>query len=380
MDNEAEREDVSPAQPAPEKPPASIHDTYVFKVLSDPVQAAAQIRYVLGEKLAQEIDWNDLELDPHRYVDENLGNHFTDLLFKTTLRKKPIRLRFLLEHSSHPKRYELLQVLRYQLRQWEKDLEQNPRCEHLTPIITIILHHSDRGWRGQPRFGDYFGLDEEMAELLRPYLVDFGILVDDISREKTESLLERPVPPEVQLLLFGLRHARTGRRILEELRKLVPLLRDLMQQPNGALALGVFVVYIRQVARVAEADVRTALDELIESRLDPDIMAVYKQFDAGLKKGLEKGLKEGLEKGLKKGLEEGLEKGLKEGGKRGEKRGKREGKLEMARSMLSRLLEQRFGTLSASVVKRIEAAKLPELDAMTLRVLTATSVEEVLRG
>jgi len=83
---------------------------------------------------------------------------------------------------------------------------------------------------------------------------------------------------------------------------------------------------------------RTALDDLIESRLDPEMVALWTQFEAGEKKG----------------------------------------ELKMARSIIQRQLVQRFGALSPTAIARLESATLPELDAMTLRVLTAANVDEVL--
>jgi len=82
--------------------------------------------------------------------------------------------------------------------------------------------------------------------------------------------------------------------------------------------------------------------EFIEPHLDPEMVAVWTQFEAG------------------------------------EKKGRREGRREEARSIVRRLLTQRFGTLSSVHVARLESASLDDLDAMALRVLTAESVDAVL--
>ncbi len=345
-----ENSDAQPKVP-PDKPLISPHDTYVYKTLSDPTLAAAEFKHVLGKKIADEIDWDNLEQDTNRFSDENLDNHYTDLLFKTTLRGRPIKLRLLLEHSSHAKPFELLQTLRYQVQQWEREAQQKKDPadgnQRLTPIITIILHHSEPGWRGRTRFMDYFGLDDELADLLRPFVVDFGIVLDDISKVNTEVLIQRPVPPDVQVMLFALRYGRTGRKILEELPKIAPVIDELLQQPQGKLALKVFLLYVKAVAKVSEADVGTTLQERIEeSRLAHEMLALYREFE--------------------------------EGEKRGKREGKREGKLEGERSVLERLLTQRFGTLTPATIARLESATLTELEAMTLRILTAASVDEVL--
>jgi hypothetical protein len=344
MANSDRSEQVSPEQPAqasPEKPPASPHDTLVYKFLSDPVLAAAELKVVLPKEVADEIAWENLELDSNRFVTDNLDNQFTDLLYKTTIRNHDIRIRILLEHSSHAKPFELLQTLQYQVRQWERDVQQKKHVgspQRLTPILTFILHHSETGWRGRTRFIDYFGLDDDLARLLRPYVVDFGIVLDDISKVNTEALMQRPVQPEVQIMLFVLRYGRSGRKILDELPKITPAMTVLVQDPNGRVVFDVFCVYIKRVAKLSEAEMRTWSQEFIDSQLDPEMVAVWTQFENGVK----------------------------------------EGELKKARSMLQRQLAQRFGALSSEAVARLESASLDELDAMTLRVLTASTVDEVL--
>ena len=353
---------------APEKPLATPHDTYVYKMLSDPALAAAEFKHVLPKEIGAEIEWDILEQDTNRFSDENLDNHYTDLLFKTKLRGRPIKLRLLLEHSSYDKPFELLQALRYQVEQWERESKEKKEAKdkqhRLTPIITVILHHSETGWRGRPRFVEYFGLDEDLARLLKPFVVDFGIVLDDISKVNTEALIQRPVQPTVKLMLFALRFARdvarNGRTVLlDELPKMVPVIEEVLQGPNGRLAMRVFLVYVKAVAKVSEADVQTSLQELIESRLHPEMMAAFKQLEEA---------------------QRAYREGQREGELRGELRGVLKGQRESTRSTLQRQLTHRFGALTPAAVARLESATLDELDAMTLRVLTAATVDEVLGG
>jgi hypothetical protein len=54
------------------------------------------------------------------------------------------------------------------------------------------------------------------------------------------------------------------------------------------------------------------------------------------------------------------------------------GKLEGERNLLLRQLGQRYGVLPASVTKRISSASGKALEAMSLRVLTASTLDDVL--
>ncbi len=58
--------------------------------------------------------------------------------------------------------------------------------------------------------------------------------------------------------------------------------------------------------------------------------------------------------------------------------GWREGRREGMRTVVSNLLTQRFGPLSAHVTERLQAATKAELEAMGLRILDAKTLDEVL--
>ena len=96
---------------------------------------------------------------------------------------------------------------------------------------------------------------------------------------------------------------------------------------------------------------QTSLQELIESRLHPEMLAAFKQLEEAQRAYRE-----------------------------GELRGVLKGELRGERAVLTRLLTQRFGGLTPAAVARLESATLDELDAMTLRVFTAATVDEVLGG
>ena len=63
----------------------------------------------------------------------------------------------------------------------------------------------------------------------------------------------------------------------------------------------------------------------------------------------------------------------------GKQEGHQEGRQEEAVALLCRQIEHRFGPLPAATRQQIEAADTPTLETWSLRLLDATSLEEVLR-
>ncbi|WP_437561392.1 DUF4351 domain-containing protein [Sorangium sp. So ce542] len=72
------------------------------------------------------------------------------------------------------------------------------------------------------------------------------------------------------------------------------------------------------------------------------------------------------------------EQGRLAGEREGRLAGEREGRLEGQRSTLLRLLRQRFGELPEPIEARIRAADAGQIDGWTDRVLTASTLDDVL--
>lgn len=364
MTNPDKTNDVPSEQPsaaAEGEKTASPHDALFYKTFSNPEHAAAELKHVLPAEMAARIDWN-LHLESHRFVDPNLDNFAADILFSTKISGTKTYIHFLFEHASGPKTLELLQVLRYSVRIWERvaDEPAKPGTERqLPPIVTIILHHSEKGWRGHLRFRDYYQLDAELSRIFAPYLLDFGVIVDDISKVDSTALVARAMPPEVQLVLFALRYGRTGRQMLVELPKMGPIFVAILARENGRLVLAMLIVYMKAVAKVSETEIRMALLQTLGNSLADEIaFAGERKYEAGRLDGLREGQREGLRKGKREG--------------------QREGKREGQRLLLERLLNQRFGTLPSEAITRLRAATSSDLEAIGLRIFTAATLDEAL--
>jgi hypothetical protein len=64
-------------------------------------------------------------------------------------------------------------------------------------------------------------------------MVDFAILLDDISKVDSAALMARPMTPEGRLVLFALRFGRTPVEFMEQLPNMIPALLTLRSKPHG---------------------------------------------------------------------------------------------------------------------------------------------------
>jgi predicted transposase YdaD len=96
----------------------------------------------------------------------------------------------------------------------------------------------------------------------------------------------------------------------------------------------------------------------------------HKLVDRATEKAMARGLAQGIEKGIEQGIEKGIEQGIEKGVERGQ--------LEGERKILKRLLMARFGAIPDWAEQKLAAAPSDTLEIWSERILTATSLEEVL--
>ena len=114
------------------------HDSLVQTVFSDLENAAGELRSVLPAAVVDKLNWTTLKLEPGTFVDPELRDRHTDLLYSVELKGSPkpgsgkhssarrVFLYVLLEHQSSADRWMLLRLLRYMLRIWEWFLTNTP--------------------------------------------------------------------------------------------------------------------------------------------------------------------------------------------------------------------------------------------------------------
>ena len=79
------------------------------------------------------------------------------------------------------------------------------------------------------------------------------------------------------------------------------------------------------------------------------------------------GVEIGVERGIVQGIERGIEQGI--------KKGRNEGETHLLRIQL----QQKFGILSPCMEQRLQTATQPELDRWATRILSATTIDEVMQ-
>ncbi len=155
------------------------HDKFFRELLGQPEVAADFLQQYLPPEVVAHLDLTRLELSHDSFIDADLQEHLSDLLYRVGLRAsdRAALLYFLFEHKSYSDEFVAFQLLRYKVRGWEQ--AQNEGQRPLPPIIPVVVYHGRAKWTAARRFSELIDL-KEVPEL-KSYQADFTYHLCDLS-------------------------------------------------------------------------------------------------------------------------------------------------------------------------------------------------------
>ena len=174
------------------------HDKFFKETFSKKEEAIDLICHTFPEILVKNLDLATLALDNNSYVDEELGENFSDLVYNCNYgEQKVVKICLLFEHKSYPVPYPHLQLLKYLLKIWESNEKQK---QALVPVIPVVVYHGKEKWTYK-QFSDYI---EGADGLLEPFVPNFDYLLTDLSAftDREIKQLFRLVSVRTSLLLM----------------------------------------------------------------------------------------------------------------------------------------------------------------------------------
>jgi hypothetical protein len=231
-----------------------------------------------------------------------------------------------------------LRVLVYMTRIWTALREEGQGS--LPVILPIVVHHSETGWIAPRRLSELLAGGEALLEQARPYVPDFELLIDDLTRVPEAELAQRAMAAHAKLVVWALRAVRVGfdpalvriwARALDEVLKVA-----------GVEALELFLRYLSEVEG-GPAIYQALLTAGVSEDANEVAMSLRKQW---------------VDEGRAEGREEG----------------RAEGRAEV----VLKQLQLKFGPLPEATRERVRNASVEELDRWAERILSAPSLDETL--
>jgi predicted transposase/invertase (TIGR01784 family) len=326
--------------------PGSVHNDLFLASFENVRDAAAELRSSLPKALAELVQWETLKPASGSFIDESVRWSHSDKLYEVRYRGEDALVYVLWEHKSEVDKWTLLQLLRYMVRIWEKCLAQKPAPSKLPPIIPVIIHHSETGWTATTSFQGLFDEALMADAVLRRMTPQFEAAIDDISHVSDAELRSRGLSPKSLLSIVFMRDGRREGRIPAMLECWADQFHELRGSPDWERVVCQLFSYVIRVAQNLE---RSALESKVRQVIPEAEELVMTLAEQLIQQGRAQGITQGLAQGL-----------------------------AHQRKLVRRQLELKFGSVTADTLARLESADEDALERYGERVITATSVAEVL--
>jgi predicted transposase/invertase (TIGR01784 family) len=161
------------------------HDKFFKETFSHKDTVESFIKEYLPESISKQVDFKTLEILKDSFIDKELSEHFSDILYQAEITGKSSYLYLLFEHKSFEDPFVFFQLLRNMVKIWEQYFKQNPSAKKLPIVIPIIIYHGQKAWSIANSITPLFDPSEELLKYIPDFsseIIDVSHIPDDIMR------------------------------------------------------------------------------------------------------------------------------------------------------------------------------------------------------
>ncbi len=287
------------------------HDKFFKKVFGDPLRAKDFLVNYLPESIVDIIDVDSLELQKDSYIDQELQESFSDLLYKTKVNKWVGYLYLLFEHKSYPSRDIAFQLLKYIVRIWDRKIEG---LGQLPVIIPLVIYHGKDTWKIRSVLEEIISGYNELPADIKRLIPNYEFLFYDFCRF-TDEEIKGETTNQIAIMLMREIQAKGPSAIVDITSKIAILIRQIEDQ---SLGLEYFEIIMRYIFSARSDLTKDKFNEMIKkiettypegSEMAMNLAELFRQ--EGMERGMERGIKVGTKQSkievAKNALREGVE-------------------------------------------------------------------------
>jgi len=313
------------------------YDALFRRLFENPQVSADFARHYLPAVYQKMIDFKSAAIDRDTYMDDVVRRNYTDLLYRFDKKESrgQLYLYLLYDHKSSPDKWVSVQLLRYIMLIYRKELEKKHPPTILPEVVPMVFYHGKQEWTHPLQCADL------IDAISRDHVPHFEPLLFDLNRIDDKRLLGSVQTVVGLLSLKYIKHRFTEGLVSY-------LLQELHRLPRGSSLLHEF--YLTTIRFKGEEELQTFLQlarEMNDRDMEEDIMTREQRL-------------------LKEGRAEGLQEG------RGE------GRIEALQDSLKRLLKKKFDLETEESVKINQVKDPAKLEAALDEILSAENKQQVL--
>jgi predicted transposase/invertase (TIGR01784 family) len=279
------------------------HDKFFKETLSDIETTRDFMKNYFPTEILEIIDLENLSFEKDSFIEKELEELFSDMLFKTQIHGKEGYIYFLFEHKSYLSNKTGLQLLKYMIKIWEQKVNKE-NAGKLPIIIPIVIYHGESKWDIARNMSSMIEGIESLPEGVKKYIPSYEYILYDLSPYGDEEI-KGNAKLRIFLEILKAIFYKEFDDFIEVLEKSIITLEELEQQEKGIDYFETFIRYIMNARKdITITDVYDVVKSISLERSE-EIMTIAEQL---IKEGMEKGIQEGMQKGMEKGILEGKRK------------------------------------------------------------------------
>ncbi|MGF7186453.1 putative transposase YdaD [Desulfitispora alkaliphila] len=156
------------------------HDKFFKETFRDLETTKDFMRNYLPAEVLEITDLDRITPEKDSFIEKELEETFSDLLFKTQLNGREGYVYFLFEHKSYLSHRTGLQLLKYMTKIWERKLGKGSK-EKLPLIIPLVVYHGSQKWNIDTSIWQMIAGVEELPSGIKKYIPNYQYLIYDLS-------------------------------------------------------------------------------------------------------------------------------------------------------------------------------------------------------
>lgn len=319
------------------------HDKF-FKETFGKVEVAKDfLNNYLPDNIMKIVEMDTLEPQKDSFINKELQEVFSDMLFRVNINNREGYIYFLFEHKSYTSKNISFQLLKYMLEIWEAKINKE-RIEELPIIIPLVIYHGKNKWNISTNLGEMINGYKELPEDVRKYIPEYEYLLYDISGYTDEEIKGGVIN---KIVMTTLRDIQTKdiEGVIESIYKMIEYLTELGDKQTG-------IEYFE-----------TLMKYIFNARVDLTKEAIIKVMDK-----IESTYPEGSDLVMtlaEKFREEGKEKGIEIG------------EVKSLIKTTIRLLTKKFGVLPDKTKEKISKLDADTLEIIIVEIFEYKSLDEI---
>jgi len=264
------------------------HDELFRKALENKIVAREFFETHLPENIKSILSYDTLQIEKESFVEQNLKNSISDVLFSAKINNNESYLYLLLEHQSTPDYFMAFRLFKYMFNIIERYITKNPKTKKLPFIYPLIFYNGQKKYNAPRNLWSLF----EYSELTKnTWINDYQLInVHEIPDEK---LKENAWSGMLQFFMKHI-HERDLLKRWEEIANLLPTITEFNIGYNY-----IELILCYTLTKIEQND-KIKLENILKSRLNPEI---GEEFMGSL---AHHWMQEGIEQGREQGKEQGI--------------------------------------------------------------------------